>query len=300
MSRIRSWIQASRPLAQANIAVPLLYGEALGYREAGQLAVGLLVAAHVFGVLDQLFIVFANDVADWQGDVQNTTFNTFSGGSRVIPDKLLGPFDLARAALVSVIAMAAVGAWLTLRADRPLSLILVGFAVLVLWAYSFAPVRLSYRGHGELLQGLGTGVVLPVFGWYLQTGDLEAVPWLALVPAFVLGYASNLTTALPDFPADQAVGKRTWAVRHGQRSARIASLVAIATAACLAPFVLAPDRQAPVLIASALTLALLAVNLGGLRGADAERRAACRRFVIVNGAAITVALAGWSIALFSS
>ena len=49
---------------------------------------------------------------------------------------------------------------------------LVIFALLLLWLYSFKPVRLSYRGGGEILQALGTALVLPLLGFYAQSGSL--------------------------------------------------------------------------------------------------------------------------------
>ncbi len=297
MSKARSWWQAARPLLQLNIAVPLLYGEALAYAVTRHISLLLLLAAHVFGVLDQLFFVFANDVADYRTDAANTTFNEFSGGSRVIAERKLTPMQLAQATLVMALAMGLLGALLSLRLHRPLSLVLVSFAVMLMWAYSFSPFRLSYRGHGEILRGLGAGLVLPLFGYYLQTRDIETAPWIAFVPSFVLGYAGAITLALPDYPSDVAGGKRSFPVRYGQRAGRVGSLVAIALAAACTPLVLPAAKPLLWAIVIALPLAVLALNLRGVRSADAEDHAACRRFVIINETAITTALAAWIVTL---
>ena len=59
-----AWIRAARLPAQSNIALPLFVGEALACPGGVGLswATALLVGA--FGLFDQLYIVFANDVAD--------------------------------------------------------------------------------------------------------------------------------------------------------------------------------------------------------------------------------------------
>jgi 1,4-dihydroxy-2-naphthoate octaprenyltransferase len=88
-----------------------------------------------------------------------------------------------------------------------------------MWLYSFAPVRLSYRGGGELLQGIGVGVGLPCLGYYLQTEGVFAPGWV-IGPAALLGVCSNVLTALPDVEDDTLADKRTWPVRHGMPSAR--------------------------------------------------------------------------------
>jgi 1,4-dihydroxy-2-naphthoate octaprenyltransferase len=294
---VRTWLQAARPLAQLNIALPLAVGEALAYRATGTIDWTMLVAAHVFGVLDQLFVVFANDVADEEGDRGNTTFNAFSGGSRVLVEGKLDRARLLGAARALAIAMLLLCGWLATAADRPFAVAGWLAAVGLLVAYSFAPLRLSYRGGGEIAQGLGLGVVLPVLGYYLQTGDLFSFPVAALAPLVLLGVAGNIVTALPDEPADRAVGKATLPVRLGPLRARKLALELLAIATLMAPLVVGHASAGHLAAVEAPALVALAVGLVGLSRADAENRAACRRFVIACGAASTLAMVGWIAAL---
>lgn len=270
----------------------------LAFHATGRLDVGMLVAAHVFGLLDQLFIVFANDVADEAGDRLNKTHNMFSGGSRVLPDGKLSRRALATAAGICAAAMLALSIALATVGDRPAMLAGWGLAIVLLWGYSFAPLRLSYRGYGEVTQGLGVGVVLPVMGWYLQIGHLDGLPWLAMIPSFLLGVASNISTALPDQPADEASGKRTWPVRYGSARARKHSLQLIALSALMTPFVLPDLEHAGLLAMEAGPALALAINLRFLPRAEASAHTDCRRFVFLNGLAINLALGGWIVALW--
>ncbi len=97
----RAWLRAARPLAHANIAPPLVLGQALAYALGHGFDPIFAVFAHGFGVLDHLFIVFANDVADREADAQNDAPTPFSGGSRVLQEGLLSPRQLATGAALA-------------------------------------------------------------------------------------------------------------------------------------------------------------------------------------------------------
>jgi 1,4-dihydroxy-2-naphthoate octaprenyltransferase len=254
--------------------------------------------AHAYGVLAQLFIVFSNDVADWQSDVENRTYNVYSGGSRVIPEGKLTPRQLALAALMVSVALSGLAAYVGFGRKQPLMLFFAAATVGLVWAYNFAPLRLAYRGRGELLQALGVGVVLPAAGFYLQCGALGPLPWPALLPAFLLGWAGNLLTSLPDYPSDRRAGKRSFAVRKSPLAARRSALFAIGIAACAAPLVVPRAHPLWHLALAAPPIACVLAALRLLAVAEAERREACRRFVTLAGAAANLALIGWTIALF--
>ena len=297
-ARARAWIQASRPLAQVNIALPLLLGELVAYVECARLDVGLLVLAHVFGVFDQLFIVYANDLADEEGDRLNTTPSPFSGGSRVLPEGKLSRRALGRGAIAMALAALATMVIAATALDRPAAPLFWGLAVVLLWAYSYPPLRLSYRGHGELAQGIGVGVLLPLIGFYLQAGTIGGFPWPVLVPSFLLAFASNINTALPDRAADEAVHKESWPVRFGEARARKHSLQLVALAALAAPFVVPDLPHAGLAMVEAGPLLLLAINAIALRRAgESPSPRETARFVFLNGAAINLALLGWIVAL---
>ncbi len=279
----RAWLQAARPLAQANLAAPLLLGQALAYARTGRFDPWLLGALGLFGVLDQLFIVFANDVADAEHDRPEER-TPFSGGSGVLGEGKIARRALARAAGIAYVALGGLSVVLAVVAT-PLALAAWAAAGALLHAYSFRPLRLSYRGGGELLQGLGIGAVLPLLGYSVQAGGLEAFPVAALAPAVLLGSAGNVATALPDHAADRRARKRTWAVRLGVVRAAWACLGLTTTAVYLALAV--SEFSAEWVSFAALPLAVAA-------GTNVRTKRGVVRFVFLQGAATQVVWLAWA------
>lgn len=224
---MKSWIQAARPLAHINVAVPLVLGQVAAWHVTGRFSWTWFAAALIWGVLDHLFVIFANDFADHEADSGRRT--VLSGGSGVIPEGKLKPQQVGRAAKAAAILLLVYSCALTLL-GRTWSPFYGLAALLLMWLYSFPPARMSYRGGGELLQGVGVGIGLPSLGYYLQAEGVFAPGWV-IWPAALLGVCSNVLTALPDVEDDTRAHKRTWPVRHGMRSARRFASAGIAFAA---------------------------------------------------------------------
>jgi 1,4-dihydroxy-2-naphthoate octaprenyltransferase len=263
---MQSWIQASRPLAHVNIAVPLALGQVAAWHVTGRVSWQRFAAALRWGVIDHLFVIFANDFADHEADSGRRTL--LSGGSGVIPEGKLTARQVGRAATVAAILLLLYSCALALvgRAWTPLYALA---ALLLMWLYSFPPVRLSYRGGGELLQGIGVGIALPSLGYYMQVEGALAPGWV-VGPAALLGVCSNVLTALPDIEDDTRAHKNSWPVRHGMQPARRFASAGIAFAA-LGVFLWTPlvsvAAKAGIAIGTALPL------LGGARARDAFRAA---------------------------
>jgi 1,4-dihydroxy-2-naphthoate octaprenyltransferase len=81
--------------------------------------------------------------------------------------------------------------------------------------YTAWPLRLGYRGVGEVVIGFLFGV-LPVYGaYYLQTRSIDALPVLPASIVAILIFLVILVNEFPDLPADRHVQKRTLVVLFG-------------------------------------------------------------------------------------
>ncbi len=237
LAALRTWLQASRLPSQSYLALPLLLGQVVAAHMRGRaLELGTLVGVQLFGLLDQLFIVYANDWADQETDRRNRTATLFSGGSRVLVEGRLPARALGLAALLCAGALLVLSAGLAVARGAPLLVPLAMAALALLWAYSYPPLRLSYRGGGELLQMVGVAGVLPLYGYVAQGGELASFPWalLALLLPTHLGCA--IATALPDEPSDRESGKYTLPARVGGERAAWAIVALNGLSLALAPF----------------------------------------------------------------
>ena len=175
----------------------------------------------------------SGEIFDWDSgadagltDAERTPF---SGGKRVIVDGLMNRRQTAVVAAIGYALAAAAGlAIVFLREPRVIGL---GVAGLVLaYGYHAPPLKLSYRGLGELAVALAYGPVIAAGTYLVQRQTLAPGVLTASIP---LGLAIGLflwINELPDARADAAAGKRTLVVRLGRaRAARgFAALVALA------------------------------------------------------------------------
>lgn len=215
MHKLGAWMKALRMPSQSYIFFPILLGHAIYYAANGKLNWPLFAAMHLFGLFIQAFIVLANDVADEAVDRGNSTYNIFSGGSRVLPQALLTRAELRAGVWTTMALNVAAGAAMQFVYGRRLALVFVAVSLLLLWAYSYGPLRLSYRGGGEFLQMTGVGGVLPLFAYYVQADTAAGFPWRIYALLLPTQLACAMATGLPDYPSDRDGPKRTAAVLLG-------------------------------------------------------------------------------------
>jgi 1,4-dihydroxy-2-naphthoate polyprenyltransferase len=167
----------------------------------------------------QLGLNVANDYFDAiQGaDDVNVTPTQFSGGSRVIQYGLVSRRRMATIAAAFYVAGAATG--LLLLALRPsTALLVIGVVgIVVSLAYTAPPLKLVYRGLGEVAVAIGFGPLMLLGAYVVQTGGVvtrEAV--VASLPVALLVALILYVNEIPDRRGDARAGKRTLPVRFSR------------------------------------------------------------------------------------
>jgi 1,4-dihydroxy-2-naphthoate octaprenyltransferase len=159
----------------------------------------------------------------------------FSGGKRVLVDALM---TRGQARLTAVIAYALGGvvgvAIVALREPRVLWLGLAGMACA--WFYQAPPLKLSYRGLGELAVAACYGPLIAAGTYLVQRGRVSTEVVLVSIPLGLLIGAFLWINEFPDFQADAIAGKRTLVVQLGllRASHVFAGVIAAAYAALVA------------------------------------------------------------------
>lgn len=142
----------------------------------------------------------------------------FSGGKRVLVDGLLTRGQTWSMAFGFGGVACALGAWIVF-AHAPEAL-WIGLVGLVLgWSYHGPPLRLAYRGFGELDVLLCYGPLISLATYVVQRRAFAIdVVWLSL-PLGLFTAAFLLANEFPDHAADAATGKRNLVVRLGKPAA---------------------------------------------------------------------------------
>ena len=175
-----------------------------------------------------LAINVSNDVFDTLSgaDAANVNPTQFSGGSRVVLYDLLSLRQLIALSAALFGAAGLIGlllVWIT----GSLTLLWIGVAgVIVGLAYTMPPLKLVYRGLGEIAVFIGFGPIMLLGAYVVQTGRLALEPLVASVPVGLLVALILYVNEIPDRAGDASAGKRTLPVRLPAATVRAGYLVA--------------------------------------------------------------------------
>jgi 1,4-dihydroxy-2-naphthoate octaprenyltransferase len=204
---------------------PVVVGTAAaGHAEAWRVAAALLV-----GLGLQVGVNYANDFHD---GVRGVDTADRLGPPRLTSSGMASP----RAVLIAALACIAVAglAGLALAAATTWWLVPLGaVAMLALWLYSGGPRPYAELGLGEAMVFLFFGVMATAGTAFVNAETVSSAAWWASVSMGFLATAILVANNLRDIPTDAAAGKRTIAVRLGDRRTRTLyrALVAAAFAA---------------------------------------------------------------------
>jgi 1,4-dihydroxy-2-naphthoate octaprenyltransferase len=189
------------------VGIGIAIAAAHGYFDLPAAILTLVGAAAV-----HLGLNVANDVFDaLQGaDDLNVNPTQYSGGSRVIQ---YGLVSLRGMALISAAMYAiAIGIGLALLLTRYSdALLVIGVLGIVLSVfYTAPPIKLVYRGLGEITTAVGFGPLMLLGAYVVMSGGaLPLEPIVASVPVAILVALILYVNEVPDAPADARAGKRT-------------------------------------------------------------------------------------------
>ena len=122
-------------------------------------------------------------------------------------------------------------------------------------------------GLGELFVFIFFGVVATVGTFYVQSEQITRDALLASIPMGTFSCALLAVNNIRDRALDEPVGKRTLAVRLGDRNARI-FFAALITLGYLAVAAMGNPRLALTLLSAPMALSLVRGVLGGAQGRD--------------------------------
>lgn len=210
------WLQAARPHTLPAAVVPVLVGSATAWATARQFHFGGFLAALIASVLIQIGTNFANDLFDFKrgADTEERT-----GPVRVTTAGWVTPRQMMWATVFVFGLAFVIGMYLVYLRGWPI--LAVGLAAIASGVlYTAGPWPLAYHGLGDVFTFLFFGVVAVVGTHYVHAAALDGLAFVASIPVGCLVTAILVVNNLRDIPTDAATGKRTLAVRLGDRGAR--------------------------------------------------------------------------------
>lgn len=174
-----------------------------------------VVVALVVSLALQVGVNYANDYSD---GVRGTD-EVRVGPARLVGGGLAAASAVKRAALLAF-GVAGLGG-LLLAAVTSWWLLAIGVAcLLAAWGYTGGPKPYGYLGLGEVFVFVFFGLVATVGTTYVIVEEVPGLAWTLGCLAGGLACALLVVNNLRDIPTDRAVGKRTLAVRLGDRRTR--------------------------------------------------------------------------------
>lgn len=220
----RKWIFASKIMSWPKLLVSYALGIGLGihhlHTNNSNVDWVQIVLGFFFTLFLLLYIVFLNDYADREVDsIKRKMFPEES--LKTIPDLILPEKSILRAGLAFGLLGLVVNGLIAYRIESLLNLVIGLGCFLFFYIYSFPPLKLNYRGGGEILEGSGVGVVLPFFIYYSLSPNLNIWNEFPIyLYYFLVSLASAIASGLSDEESDRIGGKTTFVTHFGNSFSR--------------------------------------------------------------------------------
>jgi len=206
-------------LARLHFMLPALLVYLLGVEFAVVIGYSISIEKILFGYLiflfAQLSLNISNDYFDFESD-KNSERTYLSGGSGVLvvhPE--LKPIARNLAILFLVASIGSAFLFMLIYSYELSFLIFVSLGALLGWFYSAPPLRLSYRGLGEVSTAIAIGLLMPGMGYYVVAGHIDSWFILLSFPLSLYGFFFIFTVELPDVDSDRISKRLNLAVIKG-------------------------------------------------------------------------------------
>ena len=218
---MNKWIVGARvktlPAAVAPVLIGTSYAEKINWSNA--------FLALVVSLFFQIAVNFANDYSDGVRGTDNHRI----GPVRLVASGLASASSVKAAALISFLIAAIAGFVLALTIS-PWLFLVGATSIWAAWGYTGGKKPYGYFGFGELSVFIFFGLVATVGSYYIQTEQFNWQIFLLALPVGTLSCAILAINNLRDLPQDKLVGKRTMAVRIGEKNTRVFFMLLLVTA----------------------------------------------------------------------
>ncbi len=210
------WFKGARPKTLPAAVAPVLVGSACASVEDSVAHVwGNSFLALIVSLALQVAVNFANDYSD---GIRGTDLDRI-GPMRLVGSGAKKPNEVKRAAFIAFATAAIFGLWLAIATSW--WLLAVGAASIAAgWFYTGGSKPYGYYGFGELFVFIFFGVVATTGTTFVVNQSITPTSFVASIAVGCLACALLVINNLRDIPGDTLAGKKTLAVRLGDKQTR--------------------------------------------------------------------------------
>lgn len=215
-AQLSAWYKAARPRTLTATYAPLGLAAVIAIQD-GVFDLPRFVLSLIGALLLQISANLINEYFDFR---RGADALKQSGQGMIIKNAVLTPRAVLIGAVTTVAGGALIGLFLLFQSGPLLLWIGLG-GVLVVITYTAGPFPLAYNGLGEIAVFIFMGPLMVLGAYYVMAREFSWTPLVAALPLGFMVAAIMHANNLRDLDADQAVNKKTLAVRLGRRGARI-------------------------------------------------------------------------------
>ncbi|MEN6329418.1 MAG: prenyltransferase [Methanobacteriaceae archaeon] len=208
-------IKLGKPQFTFGIFMYYLIGALFALLLNAQFDLSKFIWGYLILFMASMAIHYANDYFDFEMDHYGTP-TTFTGGSGILVENPELRQISKRLAIFFISMSIIVGAFFTVVFSFPIYFFLfVLFGNFMVWFYAAPPIKLSYRGLGEIANTIN-GFVMPATGYFVIMGTINLPFIIFSIPFLFLQFLFTMGVEIPDLEGDKLGGKITWIVSKGR------------------------------------------------------------------------------------
>lgn len=231
MATVGQWISGARLRTLPMAMAPVIIGTAAAF-DMGALHWGRAALALTVALLLQIGVNYANDYSD---GIRGTD-EVRVGPLRLVGSGVAKPSHVKMAAFTALGLAMLAGLGLVLLSQAWWLLLIGAGAVFAAWGYTGGKNPYGYMGLGDIFVFVFFGPVATLGTTFTQTGSVSTAAVLGSISTGLFAVALLMANNVRDIPTDTEVGKRTLAVRLGDRNARLSYVAMLALSVLLMMF----------------------------------------------------------------